>query len=150
MAELLDTPKYFGDQVTLMIKSNAELKEPVIHQYFKSKRIHDWSLSDFLVSNNDISDFISSVKQIKNDKLVDGAIRAFANSWYRYLQGDAGTLRISTAQEVAMNSIRHAKLAEQACGLAQTDMSGVMKKRQVCVNCISLFAFFFPPLCRLN
>ncbi|KAF9388190.1 hypothetical protein CPB97_001490, partial [Podila verticillata] len=32
-------------------------------------------------------------------------------------------------QEAAMNSICHANPAEQACGLAQTDMSAVMKER---------------------
>ncbi|KAG0323481.1 hypothetical protein BG000_002632 [Podila horticola] len=130
MAELLDAPKYFGNQETLMIKFDKDSEEPAGHQYFKRKRICEWSLSDFLVSNNNVSDFISNMELIRKDKRVEGAIRAFANAWYRYLEGAPGALRISTAQEAAMNSIRHAKLSEQACGVAQTDMSAVMKERQ--------------------
>ncbi|KAF9557170.1 hypothetical protein EC968_007781 [Mortierella alpina] len=102
MAELLEAPKYFGDQEILENNPDATEK-PDIHHYFN---------------------------QIRNDKRIDGAIRAFANAWFRYLEGDAGALRIATAEEAAMNSIRNAKLAEQACSLAQIDMSGIMKKRQ--------------------
>ncbi|KAF9159847.1 hypothetical protein DFQ26_006114 [Actinomortierella ambigua] len=129
MAELLESPKYFGDQEMLANTSDAAEK-PVIHQYFKCKRICEWSLSDFLVSNNDVSDFIDGVNLIRKDKRTAGVIRVYANTWFRYLEGDAGKIRIATAQEAAMNSIRNAKLAEQACDLAQIYVSGILKKRQ--------------------
>ncbi|KAF9975522.1 hypothetical protein BGZ73_000826 [Actinomortierella ambigua] len=129
MAELLDAPKYLGEQEMLENTPGA-MENRGIHHYFKSKRICDWSLSDFLVSNNDVSDFVIGVKQIRKDKGADGTVRAFALAWIKYLEGDAGALRIATAQEAAMNSIRNAKLAEQASSLAHINMSGIMKKKQ--------------------
>ncbi|KAG0221402.1 hypothetical protein BGW41_006805, partial [Actinomortierella wolfii] len=123
MAELLDAPKYYGNQE--MFEADV-VENLAIPHYFKHKRVCDWSLSDFLVANNDYSDFVDgSLSELM------GLFEHLPTHGINILQGNAGALRIVTAKEAAMNFIRNAKLAEQAYGLAQTDMIEVMKKRQV-------------------
>jgi hypothetical protein len=83
--------------------------------------------SDFLLTHNTPDDFVDSMKIIRRLRQADG----FANAWYRYLQGPFGALRIFAAENAAKNALRQAGLAEQALGLAQTDMSRIINMKQV-------------------
>lgn len=134
MSDLLETPSYYGHHDTVGPEHKCSRALSELPDYFSRKPVREWSLSDFLMTNNDVVDFIDGVRRIRKFKLAHGCVRMFANAWYRYLDGPLGVLRISTAEHVAKNAIRHATLAEQALGLAQANTSNVVRMKQVLIQ----------------
>src|SRR5690349_1550844 len=117
MADLIDTPSYFGSAD--MLKAPRGLK---VHTYFETTRIEEWNLRDFLICNSNVGDFLGSIERLWKTKSVDGTVRAFACAWNKHLSGEAGKLRIEVAKESAINEIRNAKLTEKERALVQTNV----------------------------
>jgi hypothetical protein len=67
MADLIDTPTYFGSSEMLEV-----VHGPKVDKYFETTKIKEWSLRDFLVSNNNADDFLNSIERLWKKKSVDG------------------------------------------------------------------------------
>lgn len=96
-----DQPRYFGVTTQLnkemlygKTSPDEESSDQAADDYFFDTPIRKWSVRDFLKNHSDATPFIAGRDKIRRRRSVDKAIRTYATSWLKYMEGDLGKLRL--------------------------------------------------------
>ncbi|KAF9346777.1 hypothetical protein BGX34_003615 [Mortierella sp. NVP85] len=128
-----DQPRYFGVAAQLtkeMFYGTAldEKSSDQIDNYFIDTPVRQWSARNFLRSNSNADAFIAGLDKIRRRRSVDGAIRSFATSWFKFLGGDLGRLRLEGFLAEIKTRVTHGIIVEEERHLAQQHVRGHIRE----------------------
>ncbi|KAF9900746.1 hypothetical protein EC991_006919 [Linnemannia zychae] len=136
---LSEHPRFFGIAAQLtkgMIygKNPGEQPSDHIDDYFIDTSVCQWSVRDFLKTRNDPAPFIEGINKIRRRYSVDKTIRAYATSWFKFLEGDLGKLRLEGFVAETKTSVSHDVLVEEGTHLSQQSLRD--RLRQATANAL--------------
>jgi hypothetical protein len=131
-----DQPRFFGvaTQLTKEMFYGAALDEESSDEmdYFFDTPVRQWSVRDFLRNNSDPAVFVAGLDKIRRRHSVDKAIRSYATSWFKFLDGDLGRLRQDALLAEAKTSVTNGIVVEEGRHLGQQHVRSHIRKATVC------------------
>ncbi|KAF8942780.1 hypothetical protein BGZ47_006158 [Haplosporangium gracile] len=74
--------------------SGEKSSDQAVEDYFFDTPVRQWSVRDFLKNHSDSTPFIAGLDKIRRRHSVDKAIRTYATSWFQFVEGYLGKLRL--------------------------------------------------------
>lgn len=134
-----DQPRYFGVSTQLnkemlygKTSSDEEPSHQAVDDYFFDTPVLQWSVRHFLKNHSDSSPFIAGLDKIRRRHSVDKAIRTYATSWFKFLEGDLGKLRSEAFEAETKNDVTNGIIVEEERHLAQQLLRGRLRQATVC------------------
>ncbi|KAG9067044.1 hypothetical protein KI688_012956 [Linnemannia hyalina] len=131
---LKDQPRYFGDTTQLNKEmlcrktSSDESHDQAADDYFFDTPVRQWSVRDFLKNHSDSTPFIAGLDKIRRRHSVDKAIRNYATSWFKFMEGDLGKLRLEAFAAETKTSVTSGIIVEEERLLAQQRLRGHLRE----------------------
>ncbi|KAG0196509.1 hypothetical protein BGX33_001570 [Mortierella sp. NVP41] len=130
-----DQPRYFGVTTQLnkevfygKTSSGEESFDQAVDDYFFDTPVRQWSVRDFLKNHSDSTPFIAGLDKIRRRCSVDKAIRTYATSWFKFMEGDLGKLRLEAFAAETKTSVTSGIIVEEERHLAQQRLRGHLRE----------------------
>ncbi|KAF9119789.1 hypothetical protein BGX30_003617 [Mortierella sp. GBA39] len=130
-----DQPRYFGVTTQLNkemlygeTSSDEESFDQAVDDYFFDTPVCQWSVRNFLKNHGDSTLFIAGVDKIRRLRSVDKAIQTYATSWFKFVEGDLGKLRLEAFAAETRTSVTSGTIVEEERHLAQQRLRGHLRE----------------------
>ncbi|KAF9085951.1 hypothetical protein BGX29_001682 [Mortierella sp. GBA35] len=108
--------------------SDEKSSDQAVDDYFFDTPVRQWSVRDFLKNHSDSTPFIAGLDKIRRRRSVDTAIRTYATSWFKFMEGDLGKLRLEAFAAETKTSVTSGIIVEEERHLAQQRLRGHLRE----------------------